>query len=201
MMELVAESEREKNSTEMIRRAQRLEPDSLDAIVEEYAPRLYGYFHRVTGSRNDAEDLVQEVFVRVVRMLPHYRHDGRFDAWIFRIAANLHRDRLRRLKRSPVQGYFEPDQATETESGPRAGRTAEDGGLAPSARMEREEETRRLEAALARLPIAEREAVMLRHYGELSFEEIAELMQTPLGTALARAHRGLQKLREWMTTS
>ena len=61
------------------------------------------------------------------------------------------------------------------------------------------EEVDALQQALARLPAAEREVVMLRHFSQLSFAEIAEAMGTPLGTALARGHRGLAKLREWMT--
>lgn len=64
--------------------------------------------------------------------------------------------------------------------------------------LERREEMDRLQPFLAKLPSVEREAVLMRHYGELSFAEIAEYTAAPLGTVLSRVHRGLAKLREWM---
>ena len=83
---------------DLIRRAQQRRPEAYDALIDAYSPRLYGYFYRCTRSQHDAEDLLQEVFVRLVRTIGHYQHDGRFDAWLFRIAANLVRDRGRRAR-------------------------------------------------------------------------------------------------------
>lgn len=81
---------------EVIRRARELDAEAFDEIVDAYAGRLYGFFHCMLGRREEAEDLVQEVFVRVVKSIPEYREEGRFEAWLFRIAGNLVRDRLRR---------------------------------------------------------------------------------------------------------
>jgi len=67
--------------------------------------------------------------------------------------------------------------------------------------LERREDTDRLQKCLAKLPSVEREVILMRHYGELSFAEIAEYTAAPLGTVLARAHRGLAKLRQWMESS
>ncbi len=150
------------------------------------------------GQPEDAEDLVQEVFVRMVKSIARYEEDGRFEAWLFRIAANLGRDRGRRQKRNPVVGSIEAD-STET-AGDRFEQRVR---LAPShqdpeQRMTLTEEIVRLQTALNRLPTEEREVVMLRHYTDMSFAEIADLMGSPLGTALARAHRGLAKLQKWM---
>lgn len=188
----VADESRRPIETAVVEAAVRLEPAALDQLVNEFAPRLYGFFLRAAGSRDDAEDLVQDAFVRVVRKLPDYRHQGRLDAWVFRIATNLLRDRARRRLMSPVES------ATPRENAELAEATLDRRASAPSQRIERQDEAARLDRALERLPEAERMVVLLRHYGELGFNEIADLMGSPLGTALARAHRGLNKLREWM---
>jgi RNA polymerase sigma-70 factor (ECF subfamily) len=173
----------------LIERAQARDPGAFDALVEQYSSRLYGYLYRLVGSRTEAEDLLQEVFVRLVKTIGKYRHDGRFDGWLFRIATNLVRDRVRRSRSRPAGGDAEVlrDLAAD---GP-----ASD----PAARVRLAEERDRLQWALEQLSPAEREVVMLRHFTELSFKEIAEMMGTPVGTALARAHRGLAHLRELMT--
>ena len=85
---------------DLIARAQQRDPAAFDAIVQAYSVRLYGYFYRLTGVSHDAEDLLQELFVRLVRRIGEYQHDGRFDAWLFQIATNLVRDRLRRAKKT-----------------------------------------------------------------------------------------------------
>jgi len=174
-----------------IRRAQAGEAAAFDALIECYSARLYGYLYRLTGSRDDAEDLLQDVFLRVVRMIGRYEHDGRFEAWVFRIATNLIRDRVRRVRTSPsIAGDSDidllGDEAAATEPHD------------PSWRMQVAEDTDRLQRALEKLSRPEREVIMLRHFSDLSFKEIAGLMGTPLGTALARAHRGLARLRQLM---
>ncbi len=182
---------------DLIRRAQQREPAAFDTLIETYSARLYGYFYRLTGSRDDAEDLLQEVFVRLVRTIERYEHDGRFDAWLFRIATNLVRDRVRRMKTRRAAGAngqgIGPDDADALSHA--ADETAAD----PGDSLGRRESLDRMQAAVELLPDAEREVIMLRHFSQLSFREIADTMGTPLGTALARGHRGLKRLRELMT--
>ena len=179
---------------DVVARAQRADPAAFDALVHAYSARLYGYFYRLTGSRHDAEDLLQEVFVRLVRMIGAYKHDGRFDAWLFRVATNLVRDRLRRMKVSRAAGFDGggPDgvDALYRQADPRATEPAEG--------VHQAEQADRLQWAISQLSEAEREVILLRHFSQLSFRQIAEAMETPLGTALARAHRGLARLRELM---
>jgi RNA polymerase sigma-70 factor (ECF subfamily) len=179
---------------DLIGRAQRRRPEAFDELIDAYSSRLYGYFYRCTRSRHDAEDLLQEVFVRLVRMISEYQHDGRFDAWLFRIAANLVRDRARRARTSRQVGTAVDEQGREWLAD-----VPDDDADAPSARLERGEQIDRMQQALGELPELEREVILLRHFSQLPFREIAEIMGTPLGTALARAHRGLAKLRELMT--
>jgi len=184
---------------ECIRRAQAGEPEAFDHLIDAYAPRVYGYLFRMTGHADDAEELMQEVFVRLVRMIAQYEHDGRFEAWLFRVAANLARDRARRKTAGPrfvpLQGSVK--DGASAEAGP-LGAYLDLSSPPPDAPMLLGEEVDRLQSALAQIPTVEREVIMLRHFGDLTFSEIAKAMNTPLGTALARAHRGLKRLREIM---
>jgi RNA polymerase sigma-70 factor (ECF subfamily) len=178
----------------LIDRARRLEPGAFDEIVDMYAARLFRFFQRMTGRPEEAEDLVQEVFVRVVKTIGEYREEGRFEAWLFRIAGNLARDRIRREAAAPDPGSAETDDVLR----PRAERGRTDRAAPGNDRLERREESERLQTCILRLPLHEREVVLLRHYGRLSFAEIAEDLGAPIGTVLARAHRGLTRLRQWM---
>ncbi len=174
--------------------AQRGDPHCFDGLIDAYADRLYGYFYRSTGSSVAAEDLVQDVFLRLIEAIKRYDHRERFEAYLFRIAGNLNRDRLRKARRSrEVLRFGEmADDAGEAAFGEaiadRPERSAESA-------LEQAEQVDRMQEALGRLSSAERDVIALRHFSGLSFREIAALMGTPLGTALARAHRGLARLR------
>lgn len=180
---------------DVIRGAQRGDSASYDRLAGLYASRVFGFLYRMTGSRVDAEDLTQEVFVRLVRMLPSYRHEGRFEPWLFRIAANLGRDRVRRARRSPRQVAADGEDRDDAEWLNEIPAEAD----GPDLRLVRDEEIDALGRALNELPESERTVIMLRHFSQMSFKEVAEATGTPLGTALARAHRGLKRLREIMT--
>jgi RNA polymerase sigma-70 factor (ECF subfamily) len=185
---------------EVIGRSQQGDPAALDQLVALYADRVFGFLFRMTGSRPDAEDLMQEVFVRVVGGIGSYEHGGRFEAWLFRIAANLVRDRVRRARRGPSQ-YTGVGRGSGNDGDEASASLLDEvpGGDEPSdAAAMRREEVDALNSALAKLSEAEREVIMLRHFSQLSFKEIAEATGSPLGTALARAHRGLAHLREIM---
>jgi RNA polymerase sigma-70 factor (ECF subfamily) len=165
-----------------------------EALLEAYGPRLYGYFYRATGNHHDAEDLLGEISLRLVRTLKTYDDRGRFEPWLFRIAANMVRDRIRRVRASPPPASL----SAEGESGqsladdlPGESESADGGVLAAEARVA-------LEAALEKLDDTTRHMILLRHFGDMSFKEIAGLFSCPLGTALARVHRGIQALRRMM---
>lgn len=182
----------------LIERAKRADATAFDELVEVFAPRLYGFLYRLTGRPEDADDLVQEVFLRVVQRIGDYQHDGRFEAWIFRIATNLARDRIRRMRRTlaPLSGDLPSDESSG--GGTTWDHLADISAAPPDAPLELSDDVDRLQRALARLPAAEREVIMLRHFSDMTFAEIARAMGTPLGTALARSHRALTKLREYM---
>ena len=177
--------------------ARRLDRGAFEILVARYSPRLFGFLLRFTANRDDAEDLVQEVFVRLVRTIGDYQHDGRFEAWLFRIAANLARDRGRKISRSPqVFSLDGVDPASRDARGSAHGGDRDAGR--PDARLRLGEDGDAIQRALAALPDVEREVILLRHYSSMTFAEIASAMDTPLGTALARSHRGLSKMRAFM---
>lgn len=176
----------------LLRRARRRDPQALHELVDRYSARVFGLLYRLTGSRETAEDLLQETFLRVVRTIPEYRHGGRFESWLFRIAANLARDHARRMKRRGRSIALErPGRPDEPECSEPADATRPD----PLAELLKREAEERVSTVLRGLAEAEREIILLRHFSELSFREIAELLDIPLGTALARAHRALKRLK------
>ncbi|MBU0641357.1 MAG: sigma-70 family RNA polymerase sigma factor [Planctomycetes bacterium] len=178
---------------ELLRRAKRRDATALETLVEVYSPRVFGLLYRLTGARQTAEDLLQETFLRVVRTIDSYEHSGKFEAWLFRIAANLARDRARRLRRRGPTASLEAGGSDVGE--PAKLGTAAPEEERPDQRLLRREAEQRLRGSLAQLSDAEREIVLLRHFSELSFREIADILGVPLGTALARAHRALNRLR------
>ncbi len=184
---------------DVIERAQDREPAAFEALIEAYGRRLYGFLYRLTGDHDEADDLLQEVFLRVVRTIERYEHDGRFEPWLFRIAMNLARDRVRRIRRSPIGlvGDHESSSTEQRTANP-LDQVAAEQGIRPDEAAELADQIDQLQSALPHLGQAEREVIMLRHFSGMSFKEIAEVMDTPLGTALARAHRGLKRLRQIM---
>jgi len=181
----------------VIFQAQKGNPAAFDELVDRYSTRLYGYFYRLTGSQHDAEDLLQELFVRLVRMINKYQHQGRFDSWLFRIATNLVRDRVRRVKSAKAMGLMTQNRADSDKDGHFA-HQPDSSAETPAEALSRAEQIDLMQQAIERLPDSEREVILMRHFSEMSFREIAETMEIPLGTALARAHRGLGRLREMM---
>lgn len=166
-------------------------PEGFQAILSIYGPRLYGYFYRATANRHEAEDLVGEVMLRLVRMLDHYDERGRFEPWLFRIAANLIRDRIRRRKTSPGGVSL----SAETPEGGSLTETLAAEQEAVDCNIMAQEVNEQLMAALDTLDESTRQMILLRHFADLSFAEIATIMDCPLGTALAKVHRGLKILR------
>ena len=163
-------------------------------LLGAYGPRLYGYFFRATGRHHDAEDLLGELTLRLVRQLGKYDHRGRFEPWLFRIAANMVRDRIRRRKTRPTAVSLSiEDNSGEPLADKLPGTEAAVDEDLVAAEMSKE-----LHDALQSLDERTREIILLRFFGQMSFKELADTFQCPLGTVLARVHRGLKALRHIM---
>jgi RNA polymerase sigma-70 factor (ECF subfamily) len=179
---------------EVIARAQKGDPKAYEALLEAYGSRLYGYFLRALGSHHDAEDLLGEMTLRLVSRLGAYDDRGRFEPWLFRIAANLVRDRIRRVRTNPTPASL---SAEDDSGGSLTDRLAGEDTPADQGLVDREASAE-LAEALEKLDELTRQMIILRHYGQLSYREIADLCECPVGTVLARVHRGLKALRRWM---
>jgi len=166
--------------------------EAFERLFSLYRGPIYAYLARTTGDRHLAEDLLQDVFLRLIENIERYTESGRFEAWLFRIAANRVRDWARRRVHSERVGA--PGQADDESRGP--GLVDRPVESPPEVRLIQGEQARLLEAAMATLEPDERQVLLLRHYGDLSFREIAGIMGSPLGTVLAKSHRALLKLRE-----
>jgi RNA polymerase sigma factor (sigma-70 family) len=154
-----------------------------DEIVERHSARVFRLAYRLTGNRHDAEDLTQEVFVRVFRSLSTYT-PGTFEGWLHRITTNLFLDQARRKQRIRFDALSDERAERLTSLSPTpdaayADRTFDDD----------------IERALATLPPDFRAAVVLCDVEGLSYEEIAEILGAKLGTVRSRIHRGRTMLR------
>jgi RNA polymerase sigma-70 factor (ECF subfamily) len=158
------------------------QPPSWDQIVEEHSARVYRLAYRLTGNRQDAEDLTQEVFVRVFRSLANYT-PGTFEGWLHRITTNLFLDQARRKAKIRFDALAD-DSETRI-----AGRSV--GPDEAVAAMFDDD----VENALAELPPDFRAAVVLCDIEGLPYEEIADVLGVKLGTVRSRIHRGRSMLR------
>ncbi len=157
-------------------------PPTWEEVVRDHSARVYRLAYRLTGNSHDAEDLTQEVFVRVFRSLSSYS-PGTFEGWLHRITTNLFLDLTRRRQRIRFEGLGEE--------------TARLSGVEPTPSQAFDD--RHLDfdisAALADLPPEYRAAVVLCDIEGLTYEEIADVLGVKLGTVRSRIHRGRAQLR------
>jgi RNA polymerase sigma-70 factor (ECF subfamily) len=159
-------------------------PPTWEQVVEEHSARVYRLAYRLTGNRHDAEDLTQEVFVRVFRSLSSYT-PGTFEGWLHRITTNLFLDQVRRKQRIRFDAL--PDDAGDRLAGSDPG---------PERAWEHNNLDHDVQAALDTLPPEFRAAVVLCDIEGLSYEEIAATLDVKLGTVRSRIHRGRAALRQ-----
>lgn len=152
-------------------------------IAERYGDTVFTMAYRLTGDRDEARDLAQDVFVRVYRNLDRYR-PGTFEGWLYRITKNLFLDHVRRRARVRMEPLSDEEWCQPPENGPGPAEHLEAGMLRGD-----------LEVALEDLAPSYRTAVVLCDVQGLSYEEIAAATGWPIGTVRSRIHRGRRLLR------
>jgi RNA polymerase sigma-70 factor, ECF subfamily len=165
--------------------------EAFDVLVERYQQRLYPTVLRLTGSPEDAEDVLQDAFVRAFEKLDQFQGDSSFYTWVYRIAVNLalsgHRKRrirsALRLGNRPLisRGAHPPDESAESD---------------PSAPLERAERERIVADALNRLSPEHRAIVVLKDFDGHRYEEISVILGIPVGTVRSRLHRARCELAD-----
>ena len=159
-------------------------------LVTRYRRQVYTVALRMLRRPEDAEDVTQETFVRMFKALDRYDPNRPFAAWILTIASRLSIDQLRRRRRNPIS-LFQRDPGTDEEYVIEV----EDPGPGPEVQAVHGEEQDQASALIESLPEHYRIVIMLRHVQDLSYEEIAEALQLPLGTVKARIHRAREILK------
>ena len=159
-------------------------PPSWEEVVRDHSPKVYRLAYRLTGNKYDAEDLTQEVFVRVFRSLANFK-PGTLDGWLHRITTNLFLDQARRKNRIRFDGLAEDAESRLPSIHPGPERTFEFNNLDID-----------VQAALEELPPDFRAAVVLCDLEGLPYDEVARALGVKLGTVRSRIHRGRTILRE-----
>ena len=176
---------------ELVRRAREGDSAAFEALVTAYETKIYNLAFRYLGSREDALDASQEVFLRVFRFLGGFQEESGFSTWLYRIGVNVCKDMLhRRLKRAE-QPLEVPDEEDE-------GRPVDVPDLRydPERIMEGAELRQALSDAILALPEQQREIIILRDIRGLSYEEIALALALEAGTVKSRLFRARESLRK-----
>ena len=171
----------------ILKREQELYSD----LVQRYQGRLVNYLYRLLRSTQEAEDLAQEVFFKIYKALDRYDPKYKFSTWLFRVAQNAAIDQIRKRRLLLVsmdrQGSSDDDLGTWefASSDP-----------SPYGDLRNRERGEAIQVAIDGLPWDYRELIVLRHFGELSYDEIAKLKEMPLGTVKNKLFRGRQMMKE-----
>jgi RNA polymerase sigma-70 factor (ECF subfamily) len=163
--------------------------DAYGKIVGRHNGRLYNFVYRFVGDRETAEDVVQETFLRAFRKRTEYRAIANFSTWLFTIAGNLAKSELRRRKRWRMFS-IERDEETDT------GMDIPDESARPDKVAESSLADGQIQQAIASLPDNYKQVILLRDVQGMSYQEISDIVDCPVGTVKSRVNRARLKLQQ-----
>lgn len=156
--------------------------ERLAVLFERHHVKLYNFLLRLTGNQSISEDLVQDVFCRMLKYRATYKGTSRFTIWMYQIARNSHIDYLRKAKSElPLDEQWEEAVSTE---------------ISPLQQAEMGQEIALMQRALSQLPLKKREVIILSRFQNLKYKDIAELLGCQIGTVKAHVHRAIKELRK-----
>ncbi|MEC0230658.1 MULTISPECIES: RNA polymerase sigma factor [Paenibacillus] len=162
--------------------------DAYRVLVERHKSYIYTIIYRMVGHKETAEDLTQDVFVKLFRSLAHFRGDAKFTTWLYRMTTNLVTDYRRSQKRRPYEALLDKMKGWFT-----------DAREQPEELALRKDEQERMQALLAELPDKYRLIMYLFHYKQLSYQEMSLATGLPVKTLETRLYRGKAMLKEkWL---
>jgi RNA polymerase sigma-70 factor, ECF subfamily len=175
-----------RSDEELVEACQAGEASAFDILVARWEDRIRGAAFRFLGSEEEARDVAQEAFLKAYRALDGFKREARFSSWLYQIATNLCRDRLRRRRTRATVSLEALEEAgpVMVETRPGAHERLLERDLAQAVRR-----------AIHALPEEQREVVILKEYQELTFLEIAQALDVPVSTVKTRLYRGLGQLR------
>ena len=162
------------------------EESAFDVLVGRWEKRIRGAIYRFIGSEDDARDICQEAFLKAYKSLGSFKREARFSSWLYQIALNLCRDRLRRRRGRTMVSLDELEDGAAAMTMP--GPTALD-------LLQESDVSRLVAGAIASLADEQREVIILKEYQGLTFLEIAQVLDMPISTVKTRLYRGLDQLR------
>jgi RNA polymerase sigma-70 factor (ECF subfamily) len=171
---------------------------SFQLLVERYAGRMFALVRHYTQSPVEAEDIVQDTFLKAYSRLEGFQQQSTFYTWLCRIAINTALDTLKRAGRNPVQAVEDPELTLASAGEPAAARPGT--VPAPDAGLEREEVARVTQEVLDELPEIFRTVLVLREFEELSYQEIADTLGISIGTVESRLFRARARFRDKLLT-
>src|SRR6266478_1218486 len=186
--------EQRREDDELVRRLRAGEEAAYEALLARFQQPVYNLAFRLLSDPGDASDVVQEVFLKVFRCVIHFRRQSSLKTWIYRITVNEAHNQRRWFFRHRSREVGLDDQSEEVHC-----RMVPDAGRTPFEYTFDGEKHLLIEAALARVNPVFREVVVLRDIEDLSYEEIAEVLQISIGTVKSRIMRGRETLREELT--
>jgi len=174
--------------------------ERFDELVKIYTQKLYRLAYGLLGNHHDAEEVVQDSFVRAYRGLDHFRGDSSFETWMHRITLNLARNKFhwnrRRGEGITVSLSDRIDGADESEDV--GDMELPDSSYSPDSLMQKVETQSNVIRGMNSLPEFLREAMVLRHVRDMSYDQIARILNCPVGTVKSRIARGRELLREYL---
>lgn len=157
----------------------------LGELFQRHSRPLYGFFVRMTNQRTHSEDLVQQVFYRILKYRHSYRDEGNFRTWMYHLARRVAADHFNKVSRSPSLST-EPDECEAVpDHRPHAAQI-----------IEQQDNLALMHRALAQLPVEDREVLLLHRFQHVSHDELAKLNNCTTGAMKVRVHRALQSLRQ-----
>lgn len=173
----------------LIRLAKDGDGEAFAVLMRTHQDPVYRLALRMTGSEQDAQDVSQEVFLKAYTELANFRGDSRLSVWLYRVTMNLCVDLQRKKKRRPTVSLVQEDPEGEAEE-----MEFPDLRYAPETQMERRELQEAIADALSRLSPQHREILLLREYGDYSYEELARMLRLTEGTVKSRLARAREKV-------
>ncbi len=176
----------------LIERAQKGDRNALDTLVRKHERRAYQYAFRLTSNPDEAADVVSDAFVRVYSALQNFKGQSAFSTWLYRILTNCYLD-IRKKEKSRQAMSLETTLTTDEGE---VERQIEDEGPSPHLLYERGERERAVQDAVGQLAEYQKAMIVMYHAENLSYEEIAEALDLPIGTVKSRLNRARLSLRQ-----
>lgn len=178
----------DKSDLQLVSEFQNGNIESFNELVRRYQQKVYWIARRMIGNHDDADDIVQEVFVKVHKKLNNFRSESSFYTWLYRIATNMSINAIRKKK---LVEWFRFDDALPTMN------LVSDESYDPHKKMESQENRAMLSNAIAGLPAKQKQVFIFRYYDELPYAEIAKIMKTSVGGLKANYFHAVKNIQKY----